>query len=300
MISTRWALPISALAWPACFALLLGTGAARAVLLSDATSITSLMCVSVMEPIDPIAAPVDYSCDRLWFYPIGNLSGASRADASTGFGDPLTVSVHAENSDSPQPISTNAASRIKFQLAVAQLATPPVNVNAVPVSISTAGTVTVAPLAGLVAGGGTFVSSTENNPFSNADVFAHTMRTNSPFALTDGYDIVQTIDLTPDHVYFGNVHAGCNFTLKGLWACNGDATVSFHLDQAAFDDRMGGNSFDLSQYFAVQESPNLVPEPAAALLGLSALVALAGCVRARPRAIEVTSTGRSAARAESA
>jgi len=44
----------------------------------------------------------------------------------------------------------------------------------------------------------------------------------------------------------------------------------------------GGNRFDLSQYFAVQESPNLVPEPAAALLGVTALGALAGCARTRP------------------
>jgi hypothetical protein len=91
--------------------LLLWTGAARAVTLSDATSIPSLMCVSVMEPLDPIPAPVDYSCDRLWFFPIGDRSGASRANTSTGFGDPLTVSVHAENSDSPQPISTVSTCR---------------------------------------------------------------------------------------------------------------------------------------------------------------------------------------------
>jgi hypothetical protein len=281
MPSASWALPIPALAWLAGLAPLLWTDAPRAVLLDDASSIMSLMCVSVMEPIDPIAAPVDYSCDRLWFYPIGNLSGPSRASVSTGFSDPLTVSVHTESVDSPQPISTSGASRIKYQLAVAQIAAPPVNVNAVPVSMSTAGSVAVSPLPGLVAGGGTYVSSTESTIFTIADVFAHTMRTTSPAVLADDYDIVQTLDLTPDHVYFANLYAGCNFTLKGTWACNGNATMSFQLDQAAFDARMGGNSFDLSQYFAVQTSPNLVPEPAAALLGLGALGALAGCAHAR-------------------
>ena len=148
----------------------------------------------------------------------------------------------------------------KSQLAVAQIATPPVHVNGVPVSMSTAGNVAVSPLPGLLAAGGTYVSSTESPIFTNADVFAHTMRTNSPsFVLSDDYDIVQTLDLAPDHVYFVNVYAGCNFSLKGTWACDGHATTSFHLDPAKFDEQMGGNSFELSQYFAVPESPNLVP-----------------------------------------
>jgi len=280
MPTARWALPIPALAWLAGLALLLWTGASRAVLLGDASSITSLMCVSVIEPITPIAAPVDYSCDRLWFAPV-NQSGPSRAFASTGFGDPLTVSVHTECTDAPHEVSTSASSRIKSQLAVAQFATPPLNVSVVPVSMSTAGNVAVSPLAGLLAAGGTYVSSTESTIFTSADVFAHTMRTTSPSVLADDYDIVQTLDLSPDHVYFVNVYAGCNFSLKGTWACDGHATASFHLDQAKFDERMGGNSFELAQYFAVQQSPNLVPEPAAALLRLSALGALAGCARAR-------------------
>jgi hypothetical protein len=152
-------------------------------------------------------------------------------------------------------------------------------VNAVPVLITTEGRVAVDPLAGLLAGGGTYLSSTESTGFTNADIFAHTMRTTSPSVLTDDYDIVQTLQLIPAHVYFGNVYTGCNFSLKGTWSSDGHATVSFQLDQTAFDAQMGGNSFDLSQFFAVQQSPNLVPEPSAALLGLVAIGALG--VRAR-------------------
>jgi hypothetical protein len=285
MPDARWTISRPALAPLAGLALLLAPSASWAVLLADASSIVSLACVSVIEPIDPIAAPVDYSCDRLWFAP-GNQSGPSRASASTGFGDPLTVSVHAECADAPFQISTNAASRIKSQLAVAQIATPPAHVDFVPVSMSTAGNVTVSPLAGLLAAGGTYVSSTESLIFTNADVFAHTMRTNSPsFVLSDDYDIVQTLDLRPDHVYFVNVSAGCNFSLAGTWACDGHATATFHLDQAAFDARMGGNSFDLSQFFVVQRSPNLAPEPGPALLGLAAVGAVRLCAtRSRLRA----------------
>lgn len=275
--SVRRGLPIPALAG---LAMLLHASAAPAVLLADASSITSLLCVSVMEPIGPIAAPVDYSCDRLWFAS-GDRSGPSRAFASTGFGDPLMVSVHTECTDAPFQISTSASSRIKYQLAVAQIATPPAIVSFVPVTLSTAGRVAVSPLAGLLAAGGTYVSSTESTIFTSADVFAHTMRTTSPAVEVDDYDIVQTIDLQPDQVYFANVYVGCNFSLAGSWACDGQASVGFQLDQAAFDVRMGGNSFDLSQYFVLQRSPNLVPEPAPVSLALCALGALAGCARTR-------------------
>jgi hypothetical protein len=117
MPSTRWPLPIPALAWLAGLALLLGTSASRAVLLGDAKSDTYLTCVSVEEPIDPIAEPVNYSCDRLWVA-IGK-SGPSRASVSTGFGDPLTVSVHTECTDAPYPVSTLATAGITSQLVVA-------------------------------------------------------------------------------------------------------------------------------------------------------------------------------------
>jgi hypothetical protein len=265
-------------------ALLLQAGAAPAVLLSEATSITSLTCVSVMETLPPIAAPVDYSCDRLWFWPIGDQSGPSRAWASTGFGDPLTVSAHVETIGAPQQISSNASSRIKFQLAIGQIETTPVSVVTVPVKITTAGRVAVAPLAGLLAGGGAYVSTTDSIPFTSGDVFGYTMRTTSPAVEVDEYDIVDTIYLHPEQVYFGNVYVGCNFAVQGSSACDGNASVSFVLDQAAFDAQMGGNTFLLAQYFTVQRSPNLVPEPTAALLGVAALGALVGCVRVRTAA----------------
>jgi hypothetical protein len=262
-------------------AVFLHAGISPAVLLSDATSLTTLMCVSVAETLATIAEPVDARCDRLWFYPIGELSGPSRASTTTVFGDPLTAAVHVETiGDPPQQISSNASSRIKFQLAVGQIATPPANVSTVPVTITTAGRVAVEPLAGLLAGGGTYVSSTDSIPFTSADVFAHTMRTTSPQVQVDEYDIVQTIYLHPEQVYFGNVYTGCNFSLQGSWACDGNASVSFVLDQSAFDLQMGANTFDLSQYFAVQRSPNLVPEPTAAVLGVAALCALLGGARA--------------------
>ena len=66
---------------------------------------------------------------------------------------------------------------------------------------------------------------------------------------------------------------------KGTWACDGHVAASFVLDQAAFDERMGANTFGLSQYFAVRESPNLVPEPDATQVGAVSLAALAALAR---------------------
>lgn len=254
---------------------------ARAIVLDDALSIAGLICVSVIETIDPIAAPVDYSCDRLWFWPIGDQSGPSRAFASTGFGAQRSASVRTENTGSPQVVTTTASSRVKYQLAVEQFATPPVNVNEVPISLSTAGNVVVSEL-GMGASAGAYVSSTDPVAIATSDVFARSAQTTPqfmPVVLADSYDIVETLDLTVDHIYFVNVSAGCTASRKGTWACDGRATASFVLDQAAFDERMGASTFGLSQYFAVRESPNLVPEPDATQIGVAALVALAALTR---------------------
>jgi len=283
MLLARRDLPLLPISWLAGLALLLCADASSAALLDDATSITSLMCVSVAEPLVPIAAPVDYSCDRLWFWPIGDQSGPSRAFASTGFGAQRSALVRTENTGSPQVVMTTASSRVKYQLAVEQFATPPVSVNEVPISLSTAGNVVVSEL-GMGASAGAYVSSTDPVAIATSDVFARSAQTTPqfmPVVLADSYDIVETLNLTVDHIYFVNVSAGCTASRKGTWACDGQANASFVLDQTSFDERMGANTFVLSQYFAVRESPNLVPEPGTALLGLTALGALAGSARKR-------------------
>jgi hypothetical protein len=276
--------PLALLACLAGIAALTPANAARAIVLDDALSLVALTCVSVREPIDPIAAPVEYSCDGLWFWPIGSQSGPSRAFGSTEFGAQQSVSVRTENTGSPQEVSTYASSRVKYQLAVEQFATPPVNVDAVPIALSTAGNVVVSEL-GIGAAAGTYVSSTDTVSFASSDVFTHNAQSNRQFmpaVLADSYDIVETLDLAPGHVYFVNISAGCSTSRKGTWACDGHTTASFVLDQLAFDERMGVNSFGLSQYFALRESPNLVPEPDAAPLGMVALAAVA-CRSGRSR-----------------
>lgn len=248
---------------------------------ANAMSRTSLTCVSVPELLDPIAEPVDYSCDREWLA-VG-ASGPSRASASTGFGDPLTVSVHTECADAPHQVSTYAASGIDSQFAVTQIATPPAHVSAVPMSVAAAGNTAVSPLPGLYATSGVYASSIQAGPSYN-NLFFHQEGTTSPAqVLSDDWNIVQTFDVSPNHVNFMTLFATCKFTLAGTWACDGHATASLHLDQAKFDQRMGANSFELSQYYVVRQSPNIVPEPGAALLGLGALGALAGCNHQRAR-----------------
>jgi len=265
----------------AALAMLALPAAARAVVLEDAVSITQLLCVSEDATSPPINEAVDYSCLGLP-YP-GDGSSTSGANASSKFGPAPAVSAHADCADAQGETSTWSSSRVSYELAIAQIATPPHTIGNVPVVISTMGSAVVSTL-GMLGAGSTYVSSTKMVIFSNADVFqalAITRPQNASFILTDSYDRTETIDLTPDHVYFVDIAAGCNNSLSGTWACDADASVSFQLDQATFDVRQGANTFQLSQFFRVQQSASLVPEPGPGLLGMTAILGLAASRRRR-------------------
>jgi hypothetical protein len=264
--------------------LLAAAGAARAIALADAVSIVSMACVSVDGPTGTFPEPVEYTCAGQSVN--GSAMGTSQALASTDF-DTDTVRVYTDCAGCPSEVSTRSASRISYQLVVARLADPPTAVALVPVRIDTAGTADVSEL-GMLSSAGTYVSSTQQVIFTQADVFGVTALTYSAGGafsprLDDSYMQSETLDLAPDHVYFVNVSAGCNNSRSASWVCSADAQASFVLDQAAFDAHMGASSFDLSQYFGVQSSPNLVPEPSASLLGLTAVGALGGLAQRRPR-----------------
>ncbi|RIK99314.1 MAG: hypothetical protein DCC71_20460 [Proteobacteria bacterium] len=261
-------------------ALLPRVAAADGIVLGDALSRIDTMCMSTQGPMGDFPEDGFWSCEEHPATP--SESGTTRATASASFGDLLLTAVSTDCVSCPFAPSTRSASRISFELAVATSGSPPQPLQDVPVRITTEGEVGVAPL-GLLAAGGTYLSSTLQTTFTNADVFAHTMKTVSPTVLADDYAITETVDLFPDEVYFGNVYVGCNqnSSIPGDWACSGHASVQFALDQAAFDARMGAQSFDLSQFFAIQRSPNLVPEPSSALLDSCALGLLVLSQRAR-------------------
>lgn len=257
------------------------------VVLGDALSRVFLMCLSAQEALGNFPEPFELSCER---HPVvlGEAVGTTRAHLSSSFSDLLQTDANTECVDCPFPVSTSASSRISFELAVVQHATPPRPLSTVPVRITAAGEVGVSPL-GLLGGGGVFLSSTLQTIFTSADVFEallNTMPLTGPI-LSDEFAITETLELIPAHVYFGNLYAGCNQNSSpaGNWACGGQAQVSFALDQQAFDVREGAETFDLAQYVSIQRSPNLAPEASAEALGAAALLALlARGSRSRPRA----------------
>lgn len=61
------------------------------------------------------------------------------------------------------------------------------------------------------------------------------------------------------------------------------ARAAIRLDQAAFDQQMGADTFPLANYFALGFSPNIsmVPEPAIAQLWLLGLLLLPAALRQR-------------------
>jgi hypothetical protein len=257
-----------------------GAGGARAVPLDDAVSIVSMACASVDGPTGTFAEPVEYRCSGQSV--TSNAMGTTEALEATDFATD-SVRVSSDCTACPIETSTRSASRISSELVIARLADPPVAVGSVPVRIDTAGTAEVSEL-GMLAGAGTYVSSTQQLIFTQADVFGVTALTYSAGGgfsprLDDSYTQSETLDLAPGHVYFVNVSSGCNNSRSGSWVCSADAQASFVFDQAAFDARMGASSFALSQYFGLQSSPNLAPEPSAALLDLVAIGVLAGLAR---------------------
>ncbi len=280
MRTTRWR--IGAVIAAHVVAVSVSSGSSATVALDDASSRIFLLCNSAQAASGDFPEAVDFSCEG---HPTSQTTeGTTRASLSSSFESLLFTSVSTECVGCPFAASTISSSRISFELAVVQQAAPPHPVATVPVRITTEGAVGVSRL-GLLAGGGSYLSSTLQTIFTQADVFAHTMRTlpMSGPVLSDDYAITDTIDLLPDQAYFGNVFVGCNqnSSVPGDWACSGHASVSFALDQEAFDARQGANTFDLAQYVSIQRSANLVPEPTAIGLGGAAFAVLALSMRVR-------------------
>jgi hypothetical protein len=148
---------------------------------------------------------------------------------------------------------------------------------------------------GYGAGAGVYLASTGQEPFGPlADVFTRSVQTLSPVAFADDYATTATVDLVPGLVYFGNLAVGCNqfSSAAGSWTCGAQASARFAIDQAAFDSSQGEQTFDLSQYFELARSPNLVPEASSTSLATGAFGALA-LMRLRKRTRHV---GRPASR----
>jgi hypothetical protein len=114
-----------------------------------------------------------------------------------------------------------------------------------------------------------------------------------------GFDRSVTLDLIPSSdPYLVDLAAGCQALAvvpsdpadPGRQVtvdadCSAFVDPSFTFDQGAFDAQMGGDTFALSDYYKIELSPNLVPEPESVLLmglGIAMLVGLSRRSRAKP------------------
>jgi len=252
---------------------ILADGEAHAQTLEEASSSMLVNC-GQEQILDTYVGPVEISCDVDVVTP--TKLGRSVALATTSLGSIGMATANAECIECPFQVSTWASSRITYQLVVDPIAPPPAPVSHVPVLISTQGSAGVS-LLGMHAGSGTFVRSSPAIAFPNGDVFTERAATNS-FPVQQvlaEYDVVESLDLVPGNIYPVDLTAGCNDSLTGSWACNVTTRAAFVLAQARFDLLRGAATFDLANYFVVQQSP--VPEPESAALGLAAGGALAAC-----------------------
>lgn len=254
---------------------------AEAVALSDAVSRIFLRCYATDVPVAEYVGAVAGSCNEAVMHL--DEEGVARGDVSTAVGSLPSISVSTECVECPVRTQIQSSGQFSFQLAIVQNATPPTPLSAVPIRISTEGEAAVTIL-GLRANASTHLSETLAQLFSTTALFnarAYTAIPLQPQVLSDGYSIAETRDLIPEHIYFGALVADCTNDLIGGWQCGASANASFVLDQEAFDTRMGANTFDLSQYVSLEQSPNLVPEPTLTVLGATALAVLAATARAR-------------------
>lgn len=89
------------------------------------------------------------------------------------------------------------------------------------------------------------------------------------------FEVDELLWLSPGTVLMIGLTASCNVSgVAGSSAyCSADVDPIMFLDQKALDDLLGGNSFLLGDFFELEVSPNLVPEPALWPLAACALAA---------------------------
>lgn len=151
--------------------------------------------------------------------------------------------------------------QVGYSARIRQVDSPPVATPLLPVRFRGVGF-------GSVTGSGGFhshISVTYPTVFKNWST-----NTNIP-----SFEVDELLWLSPGTILMVSLAASCNVTgVAGSGAyCSADVDPIMFLDQKALDDLLGGNSFLLDDFFELEVSPNLVPEPGLWPLAACALAA---------------------------
>lgn len=265
----------------------LGASSAHAqpVELGPATSIVGLNC-DLESVITIVEEPVDLFCVTDTSYRRLNSSGV------TTFGPVISASTLADcDCRFNLSLGLRTSASVEFELRVREISTPGQQINRIPVRFSASATVDTSAV-GIAAVASVSARSSSSVPPSNPDLFeakATTVEGSTlDFRQFDTVDVQETVSLLIDNINLVTVQTSCLIRTDlddGITAaCNvTESSGTFTFDQQAFDLAQGNNTFPLADFYAMDFSPQIVPEPSHWASSLAALVALFALRRARTK-----------------
>lgn len=267
---------------------------AQAIELADASSTTSVECGPVTNSLTQSGTAID-DCLRL------GSATTSRTEASvrTSLGQRPVASVSAARVVEPGQVAQRAVAgaQLTYEVHLAEIAAPPVNLALVPVTVWIRGEITrdsqlaSGPTSPEATGGAAvFMRSAPDISLQEADILNERAVANPNVPHLDRlkFDEVVELLLVPGHTYIVDLQAGCGMLGAGSSpsligfrsSCSAEADPVFALNQTMLDQQLGEASFSLATFYGFQFSAGVtpVPEPgtfALLLGGLSGLVVLA-------------------------
>ena len=256
----------------------LGAASAHAQLveLAPATSTVVRFC-ELGNVGDIIEGPVDDFCV------INTNETRSNSRVVTSFGPVISASTLTDcDCRFNLSLGIQTSARVDFELRVREISTPGQQISSIPVRFSASATVDTSAV-GIAAVAQVSARSSSSVPPSSPDLFdakATTLEGSTfDFRQFDSVDLQETVNLVIDNINLVRVATSCqirfDFDDDITAGCNvSESSGSFAFDQQAFDLAQGENTFALADFYAIDLSPGLVPEPSLSASTVAALATL--------------------------